>query len=113
MAEQNRLHCGTVLRVKFDKGSKWLMPRAALLSLCEPLVPVLLADYCLACLQAQALLLELQSSLMRRSELRDAQRAKIMDALAVADKCLVDGADEFLQLLSVSSRVQQALAVAC
>ena len=60
--------------------------------------------------QAQALLLELQTALMTRPGLRDVQRAKVLDALSVADKSLVDGADELLQLLSVSSQVQQALA---
>lgn len=61
--------------------------------------------------QAQALLLELQSVLMTKPGLKDVQRAKMLDALSVADKSLVDGADEFLQLLSVSSQLQQALAV--
>ena len=61
--------------------------------------------------QAQALLLELQAALMTKPGLRDVQRAKMLDALSVADKSLVDGADEFLQLLSVSSQLQQALAV--
>lgn len=61
--------------------------------------------------QAQALLLELQSAMMTKPGLRDVQRAKVLDALSVADKSLVDGADEFLQLLSVSSQLQQALAV--
>ena len=56
-------------------------------------------------------MLELQTALMTRPGLRDVQRAKVLVALSVADKSLVDGADELLQLLSVSSQVQQALAV--
>lgn len=40
---------------------------------------------------------------------RDLQRARICHVLGEADKCLADGSDEFLQLLSVASQVQQTL----
>jgi replication factor C subunit 2/4 len=44
-----------------------------------------------------------------RRRITDAQRGHAAVALAVADKALVDGADEYLQLLNVLARVQQAL----
>ena len=60
-------------------------------------------------LQAQQLLLEFQAGLLKDVTLKDPQRAKICTVLAQADKCLVDGADEFLQLLHVASVAQQAI----
>ena len=60
-------------------------------------------------LQAQQLLLELQAGILKDSGLQDKQRARICTALAEADKCLVDGSDEFLQLLHVASVAQQAI----
>lgn len=60
-------------------------------------------------LQAQQLLLEFQAGLLEDATLKDPQRAKICTVLAEADKCLVDGADEFLQLLHVASVAQQAI----
>jgi replication factor C subunit 2/4 len=44
-----------------------------------------------------------------RGRVSDAQRGVACAALAVADKALMDGADEFLQLLNVLARVQAAL----
>lgn len=41
--------------------------------------------------------------------LDNAQKAVVLEALAVADKALVDGADELLQLLSVGSQLQTCL----
>lgn len=41
--------------------------------------------------------------------LSDTQRAKVCELLAAADKDLVDGADEFLQLLNVAGGAQAAL----
>ncbi|CAL8469989.1 g9531 [Coccomyxa elongata] len=58
---------------------------------------------------AQQLLLEFQAGLLKDATLKDDQRAKICTVLAEADKCLVDGADEFLQLLHVASVAQQAI----
>ena len=59
--------------------------------------------------QAQQLLLELQAGILRDTSLQDKQRARICTALAEADKCLVDGSDEFLQLLHVASVAQLAI----
>jgi hypothetical protein len=41
------------------------------------------------------------------TDLTDAQKAKAVDTMAIADKNLVDGADGVLQLLSVASVLQQ------
>ena len=57
--------------------------------------------------QAQVLLLEIQAHVMVDASFKDAQRGKMLTALAIADKALVDGADEFLQLLAVASQVQK------
>lgn len=57
--------------------------------------------------QAQILLLEMQASVMTDTAFKDAQRAQMLNALAIADKALVDGADEFLQLLAAASQLQK------
>ena len=43
-------------------------------------------------------------------QMNDSQKGAIMIALAEADKCLTDGADEYLQMLNVGGRVLKALA---
>ena len=65
-------------------------------------------------MQAQALLLELQGVLLSSDDdgVSEASRATILSALAAADKALVDGADEQLQLLSIASVTQKALCAA-
>lgn len=65
-------------------------------------------------LQAQALLLELQAAMLQSDDdgVSESSRASILAALAEADKALVDGADEQLQLLSVVSQTQKALSTA-
>lgn len=40
--------------------------------------------------------------------LPDSQKAQICERVAVADKCLIDGADEYLQLLDVASTTMRA-----
>lgn len=59
--------------------------------------------------QAQQLLLELQAGLLKDEGLADAQRGRICTAIAEADKALVDGSDEFLQLLNVASTAQRTI----
>ena len=58
-------------------------------------------------LQAQQILLELQSALLQDDGLKDLQRAKVCQVLAEADKDWVDGSDEFLQLVQVASYTQR------
>jgi len=64
---------------------------------------------CLTNAQAQQVLLELQAAVLGTGGLADKQRAAVCTALAVADKDLVDGADEHLQLLHVAASTQRAL----
>jgi hypothetical protein len=67
---------------------------------------------------AQQVLLQLQAALLAAptdpiasdAAIPPRARARACEALAEADKALADGADEFLQLLQVGARVQQALA---
>ena len=59
--------------------------------------------------QAQQVLLELQAAVMAAGGLADRQRSAVCTALAVADKDLVDGADEHLQLLNVAAALQRTL----
>jgi replication factor C subunit 2/4 len=54
-------------------------------------------------------LLQLQAAILEDSALPDLGKAGAFEIMAVADKCLVDGADEYLQLLNVSSQVQRRL----
>lgn len=63
-------------------------------------------------LNAQVLhvLLDLQRLVLERSDVSDDRKAAICRALAVADKDLVDGSDEMLQMLSVASNAQRILA---
>lgn len=66
---------------------------------------------------AQQVLLQLQAAVVpgaagvanTHEDLSDKQRAAICELLAESDKDLIDGADEFLQLLNVSGNAQQIL----
>mmetsp|Transcript_13176 Transcript_13176/g.35872 ORF Transcript_13176/g.35872 Transcript_13176/m.35872 type:complete len:342 (+) Transcript_13176:130-1155(+) len=58
---------------------------------------------------AQQVMLQLQSLLLEDAGVSDIQKAGALEAMAVADKDLVDGADEHLQLLHVTSLLQKHL----
>jgi replication factor C subunit 2/4 len=59
---------------------------------------------------AQEVLLELQSALLDgATPLPEAAQGRMLLQLAEADKALIDGADEFLQLLATASVAQKAL----
>ncbi|KAF5831087.1 DNA replication factor C complex subunit 4 [Dunaliella salina] len=58
---------------------------------------------------AQQVMLQLQGLLLEDAEASDIQKAGALEAMAVADKDLVDGADEHLQLLHVTSLLQKHL----
>lgn len=65
---------------------------------------------------AQQVLLQLQSEVLAAPASTDQPgavppraRALVCEQLAEADKCLQDGADEFLQLLHVGAQVQKAI----
>jgi len=42
-------------------------------------------------------------------EMSDKQKSLILESVAASDKCLADGADEYLQLMSVGSATMQTL----
>ena len=58
---------------------------------------------------AQQVLLQLQGELLADPGAQELSKAGALEVIAVADKCLVDGADEYLQLLNVASQVQKQL----
>lgn len=60
-------------------------------------------------LQAQEILLQLQGALLEDASVADSAKGRVLLRLAEADKKLVDGADEFLQLLDVTAHAQQVL----
>ncbi|XP_058097450.1 replication factor C subunit 2 isoform X1 [Magnolia sinica] len=47
--------------------------------------------------------------IVEAEDISDEQKARICKRLAEADKCLIDGADEYLQLLDVASNTMRAL----
>ncbi|KAI9199965.1 hypothetical protein LWI28_000891 [Acer negundo] len=55
------------------------------------------------------LLSQIFDVVVEAEDISDEQKARICKRLAEADKCLVDGADEYLQLLNVASHVMLAL----
>eukprot|EP00873_Tetraselmis_striata_P019827 jgi/Tetstr1/440091/TSEL_028449.t1 len=59
---------------------------------------------------AQQLLLQIQEAVLHDDCITDVQKGEICELMAVADKHLVDGSDEGLQLLRLSSGMQLCLA---
>ncbi|KAK2451758.1 Subunit of heteropentameric Replication factor C (RF-C) [Trifolium repens] len=55
------------------------------------------------------MLTQLFEAIVEENDISDEQKARISKKLGEADKCLVDGADEYLQLLAVVSNTIQAL----
>ncbi|KAG6624412.1 replication factor C subunit 2-like [Carya illinoinensis] len=55
------------------------------------------------------MLYQLLEVVVEADDVSDEQKARICKKLAEADKCLVDGADEYLQLLDVASNTMRAL----
>lgn len=55
------------------------------------------------------MLSQLYDVVVEAEDISDEQKARICKKLAEADKCLVDGADEYLQLLDVASNSMRAL----
>ncbi|KAK4775631.1 hypothetical protein SAY87_023592 [Trapa incisa] len=52
---------------------------------------------------------QLLDMVVEADDISDEQKARICQKLAEADKCLIDGADEYLQLLDVTSNTMRAL----
>ncbi|KAH1245386.1 Replication factor C subunit 2 [Glycine soja] len=57
---------------------------------------------------ASQMLTQLFEAIVEENDLSDEQKARISKKLGEADKCLVDGADEYLQLLDVVSNTIKA-----
>ncbi|CAM6126589.1 unnamed protein product [Calypogeia fissa] len=55
------------------------------------------------------ILSQLFDLVIRAPEITDEQKARIFERIAEADKSLIDGADEYLQLLDVASNTMRAL----
>ncbi|XP_042314482.1 replication factor C subunit 4 [Sceloporus undulatus] len=58
---------------------------------------------------ATQLINQLHDIIVEREDLSDKQKSVIAEKLAEVDKCLADGSDEFLQLISLSAVVMQQL----
>lgn len=58
---------------------------------------------------ASQLLLQLHDKVVQLDELNDKQKSVIMEKMAIVDKCLMDGADEFLQLMALCSITMQQI----
>ncbi|KAL2513140.1 Replication factor C subunit 4 [Abeliophyllum distichum] len=57
------------------------------------------------------MLSQLYDMVVEADDVSDEQKARICKKFAEADKCLVDGADEYLQLLGVASNTMRALCI--
>ncbi|KAK7353215.1 hypothetical protein VNO80_18656 [Phaseolus coccineus] len=57
---------------------------------------------------ASQMLTQLFEAIVEENDISDEQKARISKKLGEADKCLIDGADEYLQLLDVVSNTMQA-----
>ncbi|CAI9763013.1 unnamed protein product [Fraxinus pennsylvanica] len=58
---------------------------------------------------ASQMLSQLYDVVVEADNISDEQKARICKKFAEADKCLIDGADEYLQLLDVASNTMRAL----
>ncbi|GAV90610.1 AAA domain-containing protein/Rep_fac_C domain-containing protein [Cephalotus follicularis] len=58
---------------------------------------------------ASQMLYQLFDVVVKADDISDEQKARICKSFGEADKCLVDGADEYLQLLDVTSNTMRAL----
>ncbi|XP_031557486.1 replication factor C subunit 4-like [Actinia tenebrosa] len=56
---------------------------------------------------AAQLISQIHDDVIQMTDLNDHQKSAITEKLAVVDKCLTDGADEYLQILSLSSLMMQ------
>jgi len=61
---------------------------------------------------AQEILLKIQGLVLSDTSISENARAKVLMKLAEADKELVDGSDEYLQILSLASYIQQTFTAA-
>ncbi|XP_063297128.1 replication factor C subunit 4 [Pelobates fuscus] len=62
---------------------------------------------------ANQLVNQIHDIILEREDLKDKQKAIIAEKLAVVDKCLTDGADEYLQMLSLFAVIMQEMTQNC
>jgi replication factor C subunit 2/4 len=53
--------------------------------------------------------MQLHDRIVGSMDLKNNQKAHILEALANSDKCLIDGADEYLQLLATTSLIMNEM----
>ena len=58
---------------------------------------------------AGQLFIQLQETILYNETITDAQKAAIIERIAIADHRLMDGADEHIQMMDVGAAVMQAL----
>ncbi|XP_001633013.2 replication factor C subunit 4 [Nematostella vectensis] len=56
---------------------------------------------------ASQLIGQVHDQIVQMEDLNDHQKSAIMEKIAIVDKCLIDGADEYLQVLSMCSVMMQ------
>lgn len=56
---------------------------------------------------ASQMILQIHDKVVKLDELGDTPKSVILEKLAIVDKCLMDGADEFLQLMALCSIIMQ------
>lgn len=100
--------CG-VLQLYLVQNKLWVPLSSSVQGQWHPHLFLQVTDIIAEGYAAQQVLLQLQSAVLADSGVADVSKAGALEALAAADKCLVDGADESLQLLHVSSQVQRKL----
>ncbi|CAH2247826.1 replication factor C subunit 4 [Pelobates cultripes] len=62
---------------------------------------------------ANQLVSQIHDIILEREDLKDKQKAIIAEKLAEVDKCLTDGADEYLQMLSLFAVIMQEMTQNC
>ena len=53
---------------------------------------------------------QLHTKLVTNPALTDRQKSRIVEKLAVAEHCLIEGADEYLQIMAVATNIMKTLA---
>ena len=61
---------------------------------------------------AHQLINQLHDEVLTSNSLTDGNKAEICDKLALAESCLLDGADEYLQMMSVATHIMKVLSSA-
>nr|XP_002129985.1 replication factor C subunit 4-like [Ciona intestinalis] len=60
---------------------------------------------------AAKIISQLHDEVLTLSSLNDLQKSVVMEKIAIVDKCLSDGADEYLQLMALATTLQRQIAL--